>query len=66
VSIGNETITCHDDGGDPDVTADDGIYTGRLIVPSSLIVVNETASGVFTDPAGNQAQRSSEQSLIIN
>lgn len=66
VDVGGLPVTLFDDGFMPDGTADDGLFSGRLIVPSSLSVSNEAVVGTYTDPAGNQTSRDSEQNISIN
>ncbi len=63
---GSGDISLLDDGVSPDVTANDGIYTGRYIVPSDMAVTAGVVTGAFTDRAGNQAQKiSARQKLTI-
>jgi hypothetical protein len=63
---GADAIPLYDDGVAPDVAAADGIYTGKYVVPSNLIVTAGLVTGSFTDAAGNQAPAiSSYQTLTI-
>jgi fibronectin type 3 domain-containing protein len=45
----------HDDGTHGDTTADDGVYEADLEIPPSAAVLDQQASGSFTDEAGNAA-----------
>ena len=63
---GSGDISLLDDGVSPDAAANDGIYTGRYVVPSDMGLSNGIVTGSFTDRAGNQAQKiSSRQKLTI-
>jgi len=48
-------LNLYDDGGGIDETADDGIYTGRYIVPIDIELEDGLVTGSFTDAAGNEA-----------
>jgi len=48
-------LSLFDDGSDADLTAGDGIYSRRYIVPINLEVDNGLLTGGFTDVAGNSA-----------
>ncbi len=48
-------LKCFDDGTNGDITANDGIYTRRFVIPSDLQVTNGLVTGNFQDAAGNAA-----------
>jgi hypothetical protein len=63
---GSSDISLADDGISPDLTARDGHYTGRYVVPADLSITNGHVTGSFTDGAGTKAQDvTSRQNITI-
>lgn len=52
---GAPNISLYDDGVSPDATANDGIYTGRWVIPIGVSANGVEVEGKFTDGAGNEA-----------
>lgn len=61
---GVANLTLFDDGTSGDLTANDGIYSRRYIVPINLDVVNGVVTGRFRDAAGNDAPSRPASTLI--
>ncbi|MEP0829027.1 MAG: fibronectin type III domain-containing protein [bacterium] len=61
---GVTNLTLFDDGTSGDLTANDGIYSRRYIVPINLDVVNGVVTGRFRDAAGNDAPSRPASTLI--
>jgi hypothetical protein len=53
-----------DDGAGGDVTADDGLYTARYVVPATISVSAGAVTGNFFDAAGNQAVPQTANQLL--
>jgi fibronectin type 3 domain-containing protein len=62
--VGAPTISLYDDGAAPDATANDGIYTGRWVVPVGVSASGEEVAGAFIDAAGNEALQLKASTLI--
>lgn len=62
--IGAPTIPLYDDGVFPDATSNDGVYTGRWLVPVGVSASGVEVTGDFTDAAGNDALRVTAPSLL--
>lgn len=62
--VGGPSLTLWDDGAAPDLTLDDGLYTGRLILQPFLVLTDARITSSFTDQAGNDAFLSLSQ--VIN
>lgn len=66
VSFGSVNDLLLNDGGvSPDVAADDGIYSGRYVVPIQVTMNGAEVRGTFTDAAGNVADGVSSTPLNI-
>jgi hypothetical protein len=62
--IGAPTINLYDDGIFPDVTANDGTYTGRFLISTSVSASGVEVTGEFADAAGNDALRAIAPNLL--
>ncbi|MFH2050634.1 MAG: fibronectin type III domain-containing protein [bacterium] len=58
------TVNLLDDGVNPDVTADDGIYSGSWRVPEVFNAYGVEVTGIFSDAAGNSAANLIDVDLI--
>jgi hypothetical protein len=61
---GAPNISLYDDGVSPDATANDGVYTGRWVIPIGVSANGVEVEGKFTDGAGNTALSAKAPSLI--
>jgi len=58
------SVNLLDDGANPDVTADDGIYSGSWRVPEVFNAYGVEVTGIFSDAAGNSAANLIDVDLI--
>jgi fibronectin type 3 domain-containing protein len=52
---GTNGVSLYDVGTNGDLTAGDGVYSARYVVPVGLVVVDQEVTGSFMDAAGNRA-----------
>ncbi|MCX6825843.1 MAG: hypothetical protein NTV06_01050 [candidate division Zixibacteria bacterium] len=64
VFSGVDHLPLYDDGTNGDSVADDGIYTRRYTIPIDLNITNGVVAGLFTDEAGNIADRRTAPTLL--